>query len=68
MEKYKKTVSSILLIFFGTLLIAISAQIKLNLPLVSTDIPGTWQTFTVLYQFYIKKPYKKETLLIAFLL
>ena len=56
MEKYKKTVSSILLIIFGALLIAISAQIKLNLPLVSTDIPGTWQTFTVLLFAYANKP------------
>jgi biotin transport system substrate-specific component len=56
MEKSKTTITSILLILFGTLLISISAQIKLNLPLISTNIPGTWQTFAVLLFAYANKP------------
>ena len=39
---------NILLVLLGTALISISAQLPLQLPLIATDIPGTWQTFAVL--------------------
>lgn len=39
---------TLLTILFGTFLISISANIPLNVPLLDTDIPGTWQTFAVL--------------------
>lgn len=41
-------ITTLLTIFFGTFLISISANISLNVPLLSTEIPGTWQTFAVL--------------------
>ncbi|MFK7946711.1 MAG: biotin transporter BioY [Saprospiraceae bacterium] len=39
---------TLLTILFGTFLISISANIPLNVPLLDTEIPGTWQTFAVL--------------------
>jgi biotin transport system substrate-specific component len=44
--------SSILAILFGVALITLSAQTSLDIPFISTDIPGTWQTFAVLIFAY----------------
>ena len=41
-------IRSILITLLGTVLISISSNIPLNLSLLNTDIPGTWQTFMVL--------------------
>lgn len=45
--------SSISYVLFGVIFISILAQAKLNIPLLSTDIPGTWQTFAVLVFAYL---------------
>lgn len=42
------TIKNGLLVLLGAFLISVSAQLPLQLPLISTDIPGTWQTFAVL--------------------
>jgi biotin transport system substrate-specific component len=42
--KYEK----IYLILLGTMFFAISAQMPLSVPLLPTEIPGTWQTFVIL--------------------
>lgn len=39
-------------VLFGVALITISAQTTLDIPFLSTDIPGTWQTFAVLVFAY----------------
>ena len=39
-------------ILFGVALITVLAQTKLDIPFLSTDIPGTWQTFAVLIFAY----------------
>lgn len=41
-------ITTLLTILLGTFLISISANIPLNVPLLTTEIPGTWQTFAVL--------------------
>lgn len=41
-------IKSVLTILLGTILISASANIPLNVPLLATEIPGTWQTFMVL--------------------
>ena len=41
-----------LIVLLGTLLISVSANIPLNVPLFATEIPGTWQTFMVLVFAY----------------
>lgn len=41
-------ITTLLIILFGTFLISISANIPLDVPLLDTEIPGTWQTFAVL--------------------
>lgn len=41
-------ITTLLTVLFGTFLISISANIPLNVPLLDTEIPGTWQTFAVL--------------------
>lgn len=43
---------SLLIILLGTFLISASANIPLNVPLLATEIPGTWQTFMVLVFAY----------------
>lgn len=41
-----------ILIIIGAILISISGQLDLEVPLATTDIPGTWQTFAVLVFAY----------------
>ncbi|WP_371195318.1 biotin transporter BioY [Glaciecola sp. SC05] len=48
--------SSSLLITAGAAVIALSAQLPLQVPLLDTDIPGTWQTFAVLVFAYANRP------------
>lgn len=43
-----KSLTIILTILFGTFLISISANIPLDVALLETEVPGTWQTFAVL--------------------
>lgn len=47
------SVKAALLALFGALLISLSAHIPLQLPLIDTPIPGTWQTFAVLVFAYV---------------
>ena len=44
--------SSFLSLLLGVVLIAVLAQAKLDIPFLSSDIPGTWQTFAVLVFAY----------------
>lgn len=56
MEK-SKTVNTIygkiFLIILGAMFISISSQLPLSLPLLPTEVPGTWQTFVVLVFAFI---------------
>jgi biotin transport system substrate-specific component len=46
--KENSIIKNTLFILLGAFLMSISGQLPLQLPLISTDIPGTWQTFVVL--------------------
>ncbi len=40
--------NDIFLIILGAMLISIAAQLPLSVPVLPTEVPGTWQTFVVL--------------------
>lgn len=44
----KEIYNDLFLIILGAMFISISAQMPLSLPLLPTEIPGTWQTFVIL--------------------
>ena len=62
------TIKNGLLALFGTFLIAISAQLPLQLPLINTDIPGTWQTFAVLVFAFVTNRWVAITSVLLYLL
>jgi biotin transport system substrate-specific component len=51
-DSNKFNFTAFLFVLFGVALISILAQCKLDIPFLSSDIPGTWQTFAVLVFAY----------------